>query len=46
MRKEYLTYVKDYVNRLEPAMDELVEKGIYKILILIFLFKLFYLLYF
>ena len=28
MRKEYLSYVKDYVNRFEPMMNELQESGI------------------
>jgi hypothetical protein len=28
MRKEYLSYVKDYVNRLEPLMNELQDSGL------------------
>ena len=27
MRREYLTVVDDYRDRLEPAMEKLVEKG-------------------
>ncbi len=27
MRKEYLSYVKDYMNRLEPMMVEMQNKG-------------------
>jgi len=30
MREEYLSYVKDYVNKLEPYMDELAAKGLWK----------------
>ena len=30
MREEYLTYVKEYVNRLEPYMKELEDVGKWK----------------
>ncbi|CAL8071408.1 unnamed protein product [Orchesella dallaii] len=30
MREEYLTYVKEYVERLEPYMNELEAKGFWK----------------
>lgn len=30
MREEYLTYVREYVNRLEPYMDTLQEQGLWK----------------
>lgn len=30
MREEYLTYVREYVNRLEPYMNTLQEQGLWK----------------
>jgi ubiquinone/menaquinone biosynthesis C-methylase UbiE len=30
MREEYLTYVKEYVNKLEPYMKDLEDKGFWK----------------
>lgn len=30
MREEYLTYVKDYVDKLEPYMKDLEDKGFWK----------------
>lgn len=30
MREEYLTYVKEYVNRLEPYMDQLEKQGLWR----------------
>ena len=30
MREEYLSYVKDYVNKLEPYMSSLADKGAWR----------------
>ena len=30
MREEYLTYVKEYVDKLEPYMEALQDKGFWK----------------
>ena len=29
MREEYLSYVKEYLDRLEPLMDKLVAEGVW-----------------
>jgi len=30
MREEYLSYVQEYVGKLEPYMDALAERGFWK----------------